>query len=93
MKVIEKAERLARLGVDPVVLNHYREPHRFYHTLEHLDDVWQQLENRGYSDNDVLLLATIFHDIIYDPRSGTNEEDSARYFNETFTGMERSKLL
>ncbi|MFC0514460.1 adenylyltransferase/cytidyltransferase family protein [Mucilaginibacter angelicae] len=93
MKIIEKAERLVALGVDPVVLDRYREVHRFYHTLEHLDDLWQQLENQGYGNNDVLLLATIFHDIIYDPRSGTNEEDSAQYFNEVFTGDGALKSL
>ncbi|MET3607164.1 adenylyltransferase/cytidyltransferase family protein [Mucilaginibacter rubeus] len=93
MKIAEQTARLTKLGVDKTVLDSYREPHRFYHTLEHLDDVWQQLENRGYSDNDVLLLATIFHDIIYDPRSGTNEEDSAQYFNETFTGDGALKAL
>lgn len=93
MKIIEKAKRLAALGLDPVVLDRYREPHRFYHTLEHLDDIWQQLEKQGYGDNDVLLLATVFHDIIYDPKSVTNEEDSAQYFNEVFTGDEALKSL
>jgi pantetheine-phosphate adenylyltransferase len=93
MKIIEKAERLVVLGVDPVVLDRYREAHRFYHTLEYLDDIWQQLESQGYGDNNVLLLATIFHDIIYDPGSGTNEEDSARYFNEVFAGDAALKAL
>ncbi|MEO3406126.1 adenylyltransferase/cytidyltransferase family protein [Mucilaginibacter sp. CAU 1740] len=93
MKIIEKAERLNILGIDPVVLNRYCEPHRFYHTLDHLDEIWQQLEAQGYGDNDVLLLATVFHDIIYDPRSATNEEDSAQYFNEVFTGDAALKAL
>jgi pantetheine-phosphate adenylyltransferase len=93
MKIIEKTERLTALGIDPAVLDKYREPHRFYHTLEHLDDIWQQLESQGYGDNDILLLATVFHDIIYDPRSSINEEDSAQYFREVFTGGVALKAL
>jgi pantetheine-phosphate adenylyltransferase len=93
MKIIEKAERLTALGIDPVVLDRYRESHRFYHTLNHLDEIWQLLEAQGYGDNDVLLLTTVFHDIIYDPRSATNEEDSAEYFNEVFAGDAALKAL
>jgi pantetheine-phosphate adenylyltransferase len=93
MKITDQTDRLAKLGIDQGLLNRYHESHRFYHTLEHLDDIWQQLESQGYGDNDVLLLATVFHDIIYDPRSATNEEDSARYFNEVFTGYAALKAL
>lgn len=93
MKITEQADRLTKLGIDQGVLSRYLEPHRFYHTLEHLDDIWQQLESQGYGNNDVLLLATIFHDIIYDPQSGTNEEDSTQYFNGVFTGDNALKSL
>jgi pantetheine-phosphate adenylyltransferase len=91
MNITDKTSRLISLGVNNNILDHYREPHRFYHTIEHLDDLCTQFEEQGYGDNDVLLLATIFHDIIYDPKSPTNEEDSARYFNEIFTGDLRIK--
>jgi pantetheine-phosphate adenylyltransferase len=80
MKITDKTARLVALGLDAAILDHYREPHRFYHTLHHLDDLTQQLEAKGFGDNDILFLATIFHDIIYDPRSATNEEDSAAVF-------------
>ncbi|HEX8020548.1 adenylyltransferase/cytidyltransferase family protein [Mucilaginibacter sp.] len=93
MKISEQIVGLKRCGIDETVLDRYHEPHRFYHTLEHLDDIWQQLESQGYGDNDVLLLATVFHDIIYDPRSATNEEDSAQYFKEVFTGDSALKSL
>jgi len=86
MKITQQKYRLVQLGLDADILNHYREPHRFYHTLEHLDDLCTQLELKGFADNDALLLATVFHDVIYDPRSATNEEDSAKYFNEVFNG-------
>lgn len=75
-----------QLGVPNEVFDRYNEPHRFYHTLTHIEDIYRQLSERGLSGNAALLLATIYHDVIYDPKSATNEEDSARYFNETFDG-------
>ena len=86
MKITGQINRLLSLGFDESILNNYRESHRFYHTVEHLDDIYTQLHDRGESDNDILLLATIFHDIIYDPLSATNEEDSAKYFSDIFKG-------
>jgi pantetheine-phosphate adenylyltransferase len=91
MKITDKTDRLLSLGLHKDILKPYSEPHRFYHTLQHLDDIWAQLVNKGYGDNDALLLATVFHDIVYDPRSATNEEDSAHYFSEAFTGDEMLK--
>lgn len=91
MQITDKIERIISPGISADILERYNEPHRFYHTLAHLDDLWTQLEEQGYGDNGILLLATIFHDIIYDPRSPTNEEDSARYFNEVFTGDDKVK--
>ena len=86
MKITDQKHRLVQLDLDADILNHYHESHRFYHTLEHLDDLCGQLELKDFGDNDALLLATVFHDIIYDPRSATNEEDSAKYFNDVFNG-------
>ena len=91
MKITDKKDKLLSLGLDKDILNHYLEPHRFYHTLAHLDDICEHLESKGFGDNEALLLATVFHDIIYDPRSATNEEDSARYFNEVFKGNQSLK--
>jgi pantetheine-phosphate adenylyltransferase len=91
MKITDKSEKFNELGLDKDILRPYREPHRFYHTIDHLNDIWSQLELAGFGDNDTLLLATIFHDIIYDPRSATNEEDSARYFSEVFNGDDAIK--
>ncbi len=91
MQITDQTGRLVQMGLDAEILGHYMESHRFYHTLEHLDDLWGQLQLSGFGDNDALLLATVFHDIIYDPRSVTNEEDSAKYFNEVFHGDQSLK--
>ena len=91
MTIQDKLPRLLQLGVQAKTLNYYREPHRFYHTLAHLDDLIDQLHQRNLDNNPALLLATVYHDVVYNPQSGTNEEDSAQYFEETFTGDETLK--
>jgi len=58
----------------------YREPHRRYHTLEHVADCLAQLsEAEGLSADErhVLELAIRWHDAIYDPTRTDNEERSA----------------
>jgi pantetheine-phosphate adenylyltransferase len=78
--------KLNGLGVPDEVIERYQESHRFYHTLDHLQDIYQQLEERGLADHQALLLATAYHDIIYNPQSASNEEDSAQYFMQHYEG-------
>lgn len=57
----------------------YSEPHRHYHTLEHLDEMFRvvrRLENRC-RDVGAVRLAVWFHDAVYDPSARDNEERSA----------------
>ncbi|TFF33753.1 adenylyltransferase/cytidyltransferase family protein [Mucilaginibacter psychrotolerans] len=91
MKITDETARLVALGIDDGVLDNYRQSYRFYHTLAHLDEIWSLLTMQGHGENDALLLATVFHDIVYDPKSSTNEEDSAAYFQEVFHGDEQLK--
>ena len=63
------------------LIDHHREPHRHYHTdqhisacLKHLDEIQDQLEKPHEVE-----LALWFHDAIYQPFSSTNEEDSAKW--------------
>jgi predicted metal-dependent HD superfamily phosphohydrolase len=53
----------------------YREPHRHYHTLEHVAAMLHA--GRDFPLDDEQTLAVWFHDAIYDPRSTGNEADSA----------------
>jgi predicted metal-dependent HD superfamily phosphohydrolase len=52
----------------------YQEPHRHYHTLEH---VGAMLHAGGARLDPVQVMAIWFHDAVYDPRSDRNEDDSA----------------
>lgn len=59
----------------------WAEPHRKYHTVDHLDDLVRQIhECRELTDRErqFLLLAALFHDAVYDPRRNDNEERSAQ---------------
>jgi predicted metal-dependent HD superfamily phosphohydrolase len=57
----------------------YREPHRHYHTLDHIAALLALLARFGGGavDRDALALAILFHDIVYDPGRQDNEEASA----------------
>jgi predicted metal-dependent HD superfamily phosphohydrolase len=62
----------------------YSEPHRFYHTLEHVHEVLKvagKLADLG-SDPSAIQLAAWFHDAVYNPRATDNEERSAALATE-----------
>ena len=65
------------------IFRRWSEPHRTYHALSHLEDLVHQIHIHAeltQKERDMLTLAAIFHDIIYDPRRGDNEERSAALF-------------
>lgn len=76
---------LSRLGAAPdprpgrSLLTRYAEPHRRYHTVEHLTAVLTIVDRLAAdaSRPDVVRLAAWYHDAIYDPRRQDNEERSA----------------
>lgn len=57
----------------------YREPHRHYHTLQHLENLLQlqQTYSDRITDNETVSFAIYFHDIVYDVKQPDNEEQSA----------------
>ncbi len=64
------------------LLARWQEPHRRYHTLDHLTAVLEHIDvlaEAGYADDlDLVRLAAWFHDAVYAPERSTNEERSAR---------------
>jgi predicted metal-dependent HD superfamily phosphohydrolase len=57
----------------------YLQPHRHYHTLEHLSEMFRVVGRLSglCRDPRAVRLAVWFHDAVYDPRAKDNEERSA----------------
>lgn len=67
----------------------HSEPHRYYHTLEHLAEMFKvagRLVNEE-SDSHAIQLAIWFHDSVYDPRGKNNEELSATFAKECLAAL------
>ncbi|HWA26393.1 MAG TPA: hypothetical protein VG734_12080 [Lacunisphaera sp.] len=66
----------------------YGEPHRHYHNLQHLEECLAELAAADVAAESraTIGMALWFHDAVYDPRSATNEEDSARLADECLGG-------
>ncbi|MBS1701922.1 MAG: hypothetical protein JST12_09695 [Armatimonadetes bacterium] len=61
------------------IISAYSEPSRAYHNVVHIATMMQFIQEH-IPDEELLPaldLATIYHDLVYDPKSSTNEEDSA----------------
>jgi predicted metal-dependent HD superfamily phosphohydrolase len=74
------------IGTD--LLRRYAEPHRRYHTVEHLAEVLDHVEELAPEADDAgaVRLAAWFHDAVYDPSRGDNEERSAALAERMLAG-------
>jgi predicted metal-dependent HD superfamily phosphohydrolase len=88
---------VSRPGCDPRVaatvleelVRAYGEPHRHYHTLDHIAALLALLDRHGAdgSDREALTLAILFHDVVYDPTRPDNEEASAAWATARLDGL------
>jgi predicted metal-dependent HD superfamily phosphohydrolase len=67
----------------------HSEPQRFYHTLEHLTEMFKVAGKLGdaASDPAAVQLAVWFHDAVYDPWATDNEQRSATLAIELLTAL------
>jgi predicted metal-dependent HD superfamily phosphohydrolase len=84
----ERWRQLVGSGADPAaadaalaaLLSRWREPHRAYHTTDHLAAVLDRLDELsidGAEAGVTVRLAAWLHDAVYDPQAGDNEARSA----------------
>src|SRR5678809_692845 len=57
----------------------YAEPHRCYHTQQHIAECLEEFDEARHLARDpvAIELALWFHDAVYNPRAADNEEQSA----------------
>lgn len=62
------------------IANAYSDSHRLYHNVDHIFEMLEEFDKLKHLMNDPLSvqLAIFYHDYVYDVKSNTNEEDSAR---------------
>lgn len=70
----------------------WSEPHRYFHTLKHLQKIINQIDNDREKlsklEYDILRIATIYHDIVYLPREDSeNIRESIEKFEKDFPGL------
>ena len=89
-------ELAAELGLDAGPANDigfdlaacHTEPHRRYHTMEHITAVLRHLDNL-HAATPTAKLAAFFHDAVYDPKRTDNEAQSAELAREVLGAVER----
>lgn len=61
--------------------NEWNKPHRFYHNVNHLNDILTYINSYKYMLNtehyDALILAAFFHDAYYETKNNINNEDES----------------
>ncbi len=73
----------------------YREPQRFYHTLEHIEHCLGMFElcKPELEQPDAVELAIWFHDAIYVPGASDNEAQSARLYRRHASGAQADEFI
>ena len=66
------------------VFSAYRQPHRFFHTLDHLKSICDLIHAQvaDAESSAQMLLAALFHDVVWYPQRKDNEEQSAKVFDQ-----------
>ncbi|MHA3051919.1 HD domain-containing protein [Acinetobacter sp. ANC 4640] len=70
------------------LLHAYKEPQRAYHSLQHIVEclaLFEKIQSQ-IEDDFALQLAIFFHDVVYQPRSASNEYDSALWMQQQLAG-------
>ena len=64
------------------LIQRYNEPHRFYHNLNHITEMFLTASINKFALDCKQTIAVLYHDAVYNIGSKTNEEDSVKVFLE-----------
>ena len=64
-------------GLMPVAEAYYDQPHRHYHTWQHVVAILESARQKSIDLTPAQFIAAIFHDAVYNPTSNMNEQLSA----------------
>jgi predicted metal-dependent HD superfamily phosphohydrolase len=67
------------------IVTRYAEPHRRYHTSEHIEEMLAITDRLGATDE--VTCAVWFHDVIYDPPRADNEARSAEHARQALGSL------
>lgn len=99
ISIVSKFENTHAKELIELIFKNYCESHRYYHSLKHISELFSKLNlwNLNKKQIQILSMAIIFHDIVYDPKSTNNEELSNELFLQYFEKYENadrvSKLI
>jgi predicted metal-dependent HD superfamily phosphohydrolase len=66
-------------------LTYYNEESRYFHTIMHLEYILNYIEeHQSWYMNDIIILTTMFHDIVYYSHMNNNEKQSANLFKKVY---------
>lgn len=77
---VEQEKEYLRITYQDILLK-YGESHRFYHNIDHIINLFSKVKEYDR----LLYYSILFHDIIYNVGSKTNEEDSANFFKNSIS--------
>lgn len=66
------------------VFERYCEPHRFFHTFKHVENLWDLVDKWQLQHRSLYYAAALFHDVIYIPGAKDNEEKSVEVMLASF---------
>lgn len=70
------------------IIQHYQEPHRHYHNDTHLKEcftLFDDIKDKLHRPK-LVALALFYHDVIYNPKSASNEADSSHFAQSALMG-------
>lgn len=68
----------------------YRQPHRYFHTTEHLLEICESIRERCWEEEEFaaeLLLTALFHDVVWYPQGSDSEERSVEAFEVIMSSL------